>query len=89
MLIGKQFKIESDNLNVILYEKKTRKNKETKREYEDWETMGYFATPKGALIELVNQKVRDTELKDLKTIVSKLEELEKLIRALPKASQAP
>ena len=86
MLLGKRHKVESEGLNVILYKKMKRTNKETKETYEDWAVMGYFATVKGALTELVRQGVRDTGLKDLNTVVSRIDELEKLIRGLPKVS---
>ena len=85
MLIGKQYKIEADSLNIILYRKKKRLSKEGK---EGWERMGYFATVPNALRGLVNQEVRDTDLKDMKTIVNKLNELEGLIKTLPQRPTA-
>ena len=89
MLIGKNWKIESDALNVILYRKKKRVKKDTQEVYEDWEVMGYFATVGGALHELVNQGIRDTQLKDLKTVVAKVGELKKMIIPLMKSSHSP
>ncbi len=76
MLIGNNWKVESANLNVILYRRKKRVRKETKEVYLDWEVVGYFAKVEGALRELVNQGVRDTQLKDLRTVVAKIKELE-------------
>lgn len=87
MLVGKNFKIESDSLNVTLSKKIQRKSKEGKV-YTDWKAIGYFATPEYALAELVNQKVRDTELKDLKSIVKEINNLHGIIfKLLPKRLQ--
>lgn len=79
MEIGSEWKIESDSLNVILYRKRGRIKKDTKESCEAWERVGYYATVAGALHGLVNQGVRETELKDLKTVVEKIAELHALI----------
>lgn len=89
MLIGKKHKVEAENLNVILSKLTPRKNRETGEKYDEWVVIGYFATTKGALTELVRQGVRDTGLKDLKSVVTRIDELEKLIRGLPTASHVP
>jgi len=81
MLIGKTHKIEADTVNVTLYEKIRRKNKEGKF-YTDWKVMGYFATPEAALAEMVNQRIRDTELTDMKTIVKEIQNLHGIIFSL-------
>ena len=69
MEIGIRYKIESSANNVILYEKVKRKRLKTGETYEGWREMGYYATIEGALNRLINQKVRDIELKDLKIIL--------------------
>ncbi len=79
ILIGTKYKLEADSMNIILSKKKRRIRKDTKEVYEDWAIMGYFATVKGALHELVNQGVRDTALKDLKSISGKIDGLYDLI----------
>jgi len=76
--IGKNWLIESDNMNIVLL-KRVRRIGRDGIPYFDWTVQGYFATLKGALHELVNQEVRDTQLKDLKIIVKKLDELHVLI----------
>ena len=81
MEIGKRWKVEADSLNVILLKKRTRKSREGKT-YQDWETIGYYSTPANALKGLVNYEVRETELKDLQTVVDKIVELEKQIDGL-------
>ena len=76
MLIGKNWKIESTSLNVILSRLKTVKPKDkSKAPYKAWEPFGYYARVSEALEGLVEQGVRDTELKDLRTVVDKIDEL--------------
>ena len=88
MLIGKRYKLESDSLNVTLFKKRKRTRKSDETKYEDWEIIGYFATPSNALHELVDLGVRDTELKDLKTITSAITALHTSIESLPKTYRA-
>ena len=70
MKINKNFKIESDSLNVVLYRFKKDKNGE-----EYWSPLGYYSTVKLALNGLVDQGVRDTELRDFKEVCKKVDEL--------------
>ncbi len=81
MLIGKDWKITSDNMNVVLSQSKFRKSKLNIR-YKDWEIVGYYPTVKDALKALVDFGVKGTELKDLQSIVKKQDELYKLIDGL-------
>ena len=60
MLIDKNWKIESDNLNVTLY--KLRKSKKR------WESVGFYSSIQNALKALVDFEVASTELKDLQTV---------------------
>ena len=60
-------------MNIILYRRQV--NKKTGKEY--WRAHSYYATVANALMELVNQGVRDTELADLKTIYDKIDQLHK------------
>ena len=78
MFIGKKWQITSDGMNVTLLRRVTRKPK-GKPSYEDWGIVGYYATVANALRALVNQGVRDTELVDLRTVVDKIDELQKQI----------
>ncbi len=91
MLIGKKYKLESDTLNIILSERKMRKKKSTGENYENWEVLGYFATIPNALHELVNYKIRASQLTDLKTISNEIDELHQMIASLPivKTSTSP
>ena len=70
MKVGKNFKIESDKMNVTLYRWKTDKKGESY-----WSPQGYYATVKNALNGLVDQGVRDTELRDFKEVCKKVDEL--------------
>lgn len=79
MQIGRNWLIKSDSMNVILSQRKKRKNRETGEFHDAWVEIGYFATVANALHELVDRGVRDTELKDLKTIVERIDKLERLI----------
>ena len=70
MIINKNFKIESDRLNVVLYRFRKDRNGE-----EYWSPQGYYSTVKNALNGLVDQGVRDTDLRDLRTVVKAIDEL--------------
>ena len=80
MKIGKNYKIESESLNVTIYKRFINKKKE-----EDWRATAYFANVEQALKYLVDLKVNETGLKDLKTVV---EEQKKLYGLIHKACQA-
>lgn len=79
MLIGKNWKIEADSLNITLFKRHTVKAKPDKPAHKVWKIEGYYSTIKNALVGLVNQGVRDTELVDLETISHKQDELYQLI----------
>lgn len=84
MLIGSKWKIESDSMNVVLSRKQKRKNKKTGESCFEWRVVGYFSSLQSALRELINQGVRDTKLKDLETVVAKINRLESMLDVLPK-----
>ena len=73
MAIGQDWRVGTDTLNIILYRRQV--NKKTGKEY--WRAHSYYATLSNALLGLVNQGVRDTELADLKTVCDKIEQLHK------------
>lgn len=78
MLINEKYKIESDNLNVTLY----RLSKPRKEGVKNWDAIAFFSTPKNALKYLVENEITGTGMKDLKTVVDKMDELEGLINRL-------
>ncbi len=78
MRIGKNYKIESDSLNIILFKRKV--SKKANKEY--WTVIGYFSRIQNALRGLVDLKLRETELQDIKTIVEKQDDIYRLIESL-------
>ena len=73
LVIGQDWRVGTDTLNIILYRRQV--NKKTGKEY--WRAHSYYATVANALVGLINQGVRDTELADLKTVCDKIEQLHK------------
>ena len=71
LAIGQNWRVEADTLNIILYRRQV--NKETGKEY--WRAHSYYATVANALVGLVKQGVRDTELADLKAVCDKINQL--------------
>ena len=79
--IGQDWRGGADTLNIILYRRQV--NKKTGKEY--WRAHSYYSTVANALVGLVNQGVRDTELADLKTVCDKIDQLR---RDIFKANEA-
>ena len=71
MLVGNNWRVRSDNLNIILEQQQI--NKANGEKY--WQVHGYYSSVASTLLELVEQGVRDTQLKDLKTVCDKIEQL--------------
>ena len=95
MLLGNYYKIEADELNVILSQKhtvtgKVRAGRGRKSVQpvgsEYWTIVGYYSTVKVALEDMSNYSIRDTHLTDLKTVVAKVEELRGIILSLNEAT---
>lgn len=78
MEIGKKYKIESDSLNITLFKRGVSK----KDKKESWRVIGYFSSVKNALKALADLKIKESELKDLKSIIKKQEEIYRLIEGL-------
>jgi len=86
MLIGANYQLEGDNLNITL--SKRLVSKRTGEPY--WSAIAWFTTLKGALTYLVDLEVSETKLTDLKTVVAKQDELYDLIgTAITKIAVAP
>ena len=71
LAIGRNWRVGADTLNIILYQRQV--NKKTGKEY--WRAHSYYSTVANALVELVNQDVRDTEMADLKTVCDRIDQL--------------
>ena len=75
MLIGNDYKIESDGVNVTLSKKyiiRDGKNAGSER----WEGLTYHRTLEQALNECIRREINATYLKDVKDIVKRIKELE-------------
>jgi hypothetical protein len=77
--INRNYKIESDNFNVILSKREISKKAPGK---ERWRTVGYYLNCESALKALVDMEIRGTGLKDFKTLVSRIQELKQSINGL-------
>ena len=77
MLIGNKYKIESDSLNVTLYERAKSKATVTR-----WRSIAFFSSFQNALKYLIDLGVMETGLKDLQTVVKKQDELYTLVKQL-------
>ena len=78
MQIGRNWKIESDPLNIVLLRRHVSR-KGDKKGQEYWTAEGYYSSLANALHDMVNFEIKETELKDLNTIMNKLNEIHKLI----------
>ncbi len=86
MKIGNKYQLTSDSLNVTLSEKrKVTKGKNAGKTY--WKSIFFYSSTKEALIGLVDMKVKETGLKDLRTITKRQDELYTLIQGITKTSQ--
>ena len=81
MLLGKKWKIESDNLNVMLLKRVLRKPKDKPSHY-DWVVEGYYSDVSNALKGLADMGINETKLKDLETVVKKQGEIYRLIEQI-------
>ena len=79
MLIGNNWKIETDAENVILLRRSVGKTGK-RAGLETWTPAFYLATLQNALKFLVDLEVKETHLTDLRTVIKKQEELYKLIQ---------
>lgn len=78
MNIGENYRIESDSLNVTLYEKRI-----TKKEHNvSWVAIGYYSRFGNALKALMDLGVKKTGLRDYGLVCKKQDELYKLIEGL-------
>ena len=82
MLVGKRWKIESDELNITISKRHTVRATPATPAHDVWKVFGYYATIKNALKGLIDQGVRDSDLTDLKAISLKQDELYKLIDSI-------
>ena len=65
--INRNYKIESDNLNVILSKREVSKENGLER----WRGISYYSTFENALKALVDMEIKGTGLKDFEIVVEK------------------
>lgn len=95
MLIGDNWKVEADGLNVILFKKRITVARTTGRGCklinpdnigkEFWDKVGFYPDVKTALWGLAKHEVLDSEMADLKLVAAKLDELKAIILKLPES----
>ena len=78
MMINENYKVESDELNVIVSKKVVSKDREG-NEKKTWRNISFCPTVECALKYLARKEVLGTGLKDLETVNEKIEELYKYI----------
>ena len=83
LLIDRNWKLGADTLNVILYRRCV--NKKTGKEY--WRAHSFYATIPDALVGMLNQGIRDTELADIKTVCDRIDQLREDIAAQPEVKE--
>ena len=79
MLIGKDWKITSDSLNVTLERRKRVKGKDGEPEHDRWQVHGYYSTPESALNALVDLMVMESGMTDLKTVIKEINSVKNMI----------
>lgn len=82
MQVGKDWKIESDTLNITLYKRHAVRATAKKPGHNYWTAEGYYSNIKNALEALVDYEVAETGLKDFRAVSQKQDDLYKLIEAL-------
>ena len=73
MLVGQDYKVTSDTLNIVLW----KRNWGSKQQ---WGLVGYYSSLRNALTALVNLGMMATELVDLATVTKRQDELYQLIQ---------
>ena len=84
MLIDNNWKIESDTLNVTLLKRKSLPAKNGTPAHDNWKVQGYYLNVENALHAMVDLRINDTGLTDLKVIVEAIEEVHNLIEKMTK-----
>ena len=82
MNIGKNWRIESDDMNIILLKRAYVRATEKHEAHDVWINKGYFSNLHNALKALVDYEVMKTGMRDMETIVKKQDGLYKLIEGV-------
>jgi hypothetical protein len=84
--IGKKYRIGLDGMNVTVFQ---RCNPRKAGAGGSWRPIGYYSSFKNALEDLVDHDVKQPDLKDLKAVVKRQNELHRLIESLELPSGFP
>ena len=76
MKLNDNYRILSDDMNVILQKKYLKKDGVT----EEWKSVKWYGNLKEALLGFTKLEILGTGMEDFKTIVAKMEELEETIK---------
>ena len=82
MNIGKNWRIESDEMNIILLKRAHVKATAKHEAHDAWIVKGNFSNLHNALKALVDYEVMKTGMRDMETIIKKQDELYKLIEGV-------
>ncbi len=82
MIINKDYKIESDELNVSLYKRQIVEKEGKTKGNEYWVAIGHWGSVEHALRGLVDLRIKGTGMKDLESIVKEIESIKKDISRL-------
>ena len=84
MNLNKDYKIESEGLNVTIFKNsKPKKKNDGTMTKGGWSPVAYFSRLDNALIEYLQIRVKETELKDLKSVLKRIDDVEaEIIKAL-------
>jgi len=79
MNIGKKYTVTADELNMTLSERFMSQPRDGTAKIGKLKVIGFYSSIPNALKALVNLKVNETKLTDLKTVMAKLDEIYELI----------
>ena len=88
MLIGDKYKVDSDGMNLILWErtenKDSRERVPTKKDKNPgWKAIGFFYSFANLMDHMVENNIMGVGFEDLKAIADRQAELHRLIQTLP------
>ncbi len=83
LMVGRNWRVAViDSMNLGVYRRLSSKDSGKER----WEIQGYFGTLAGTLHYLIEREIKATDLKDLQTVVDKVEQLKHDISGVLNAS---
>lgn len=77
MKINNNWKVESDELQYVLYKRVVRTNKEDGSKYDVWVAKSYHNTMDNLYKKLIESEIKGSGVKDIKTILDTINKLRK------------